>query len=59
MNAPNIEIYRYFIKQKLEKKIISIPFVRSKDQLTNIFTKVFSEVFEQTLCKLGICDPKI
>ena len=30
----HVEIYRHFIKEKLEKKIISLPFVRSKYQLT-------------------------
>ena len=53
------EIDRHFIKEKLEKQIISLPFVRSKDQLVDILTKaVNSEAFEQTLCKLGIGDPK-
>ena len=53
----HVEIDRHFIKEKLEKKVISLPFVKSKDQLANILTKaVSSEVFEQTLCKLGIRD---
>ena len=55
----HVEIDRHFIKEKLVKQITSLPFVRSKDQLANILTKaVTSEAFEQTLCKLGICDPK-
>ena len=55
----HVEIDRHFIKEKLEKKIISLPVVRSKDQLADILTKaVTSEAFEQTLCKLGIGDPK-
>ena len=55
----HVEIDRLFIKKKLEKKIISISFVRSKDQLADILTKaVTSEAFEQTLCKLGIDDSK-
>ena len=55
----HVEIDRHFIKEKLENNIISLPFVRSKDQLADILTKaVSSEVFEQTLCKLGIGDPK-
>ena len=54
-----VEIDRHFIKEKLEKQIISLPFVRSKDQLADILTKaVTSEAFEQTLCKLGIGDLK-
>ena len=58
-HTKHVEINRHFIKEKLEKKIISLTFVRSKDQLTDILTKaVTSEVFERTLCKLGIGDPK-
>ena len=56
----HIEIDRHFIKEKLEGKIISFPFVRAKDQLTNILTKaVNTETFNEILCKLGIGDPKI
>lgn len=54
----HVEIDRHFIKEKLENNIISLPFVRSKDQLVDILTKaVASEVFNTTLCKLGIGDP--
>ena len=46
------------MKEKLEKKIISIPHVKSKDQLADILTKVVTvEVFESTLSKLGIGKP--
>ena len=56
----HVEIDRNFIKEKLEKKIISRPFVRSNDQLADILTKaVSSDTFEQTLCKLDIGDSKI
>ena len=55
----HMEIDKHFIKEKLENKIISLPFVRSKDQLADILTKaVTAEAFEQTLCKLVIGDPK-
>ena len=54
----HVEIDRHFIKEKLEGKIISLPFVRLKDQLADIFTKaVSSEAFSTTLRKLGIGDP--
>ena len=53
----HVEIDRHFIKEKLQNKIISLPYVRSKDQLTDILTKAVTlDVFEQTLCKLGIGD---
>ena len=39
-------------------RVISLPFVRSKDQLADILTKaVTSKAFEQTLYKLGIENP--
>ena len=54
----HVEIDRHFIKAKLEKNIISLPIVKSKDQFVDILTKaVTAEVFEDTLCKLGIENP--
>lgn len=55
----HVEINRHFIKEKLEKKIINIPFVRSKDQLEDIHTKAVTlEAFKHTFYNLGFCDPK-
>ena len=54
----HVEIDKHFIKEKLEKKIISLPFIKSKDQLADILTKVVSsEAFNIVLSKLGVCDP--
>ena len=54
----HVEIVRHFIKEKLEKQVISLPFVRSKDQMADILTKaVTAEAFEDALWKLGIGDP--
>ena len=54
----HVEVDRHFIKEKLEHKIIHIPFVKSKEQLADILTKVVeSEQFHNTLCKLGVRDP--
>ena len=54
----HVEVDRHFMKEKLENQIISLPLVRSKDQLADILTKaVTAEAFEETLCKLGIGDP--
>ena len=54
----HVEIDRHFIKEKLEKKIIHIPHVKSEDQLADILTKaVPAEVFETTLTELGIGNP--
>ena len=53
-------INRHFIKEELEKKIISLTFVRSKDYLADLLIKVVSsKTFEQTLCKSDIVDLKI
>ena len=35
----HVEVDQHFIKEKLEAKIINIPFVRSKEQLAYILTK--------------------
>ena len=40
----HVEIDRHFIKEKLEKKIISLPFVRSKDQLAQL-----ADILTQTI----------
>jgi hypothetical protein len=54
----HVEIDRHFIKEKLEKQIISLPHVKSEDQLADILTKgVIAECFETTLIKLGIGNP--
>ncbi|BBH09199.1 transposable element gene [Prunus dulcis] len=53
----HVEVDRHFIKEKLEKKIICLPFVRSEDQLADILTKaVCGRVFHDSLTKLGIGD---
>lgn len=39
----HIEVDRHFIKEKLEAKVITLPFVRSEDQLADILTKVVNE----------------
>lgn len=54
----HIEIDRHFIKEKLEAGIISLPFMRSEDQLADILTKaVPTRVFQEVMCKLGVEDP--
>uniref|UniRef100_A0A803MV56 Copia protein n=1 Tax=Chenopodium quinoa TaxID=63459 RepID=A0A803MV56_CHEQI len=54
----HVEIDRHFIKDHLEAGVISLPFVRSKDQLADILTKaVTSQVFEEALSKLEVGDP--
>ena len=51
----NVEIDRHLIKDNLEAKVISLLFVRSKDQLADILTKaVAAQTFEENLSKLGV-----
>jgi hypothetical protein len=53
----HVEIDRHFIKEKLETKIISLPFVRSNEQLADILTKpVMSRMFTETVNNLGMKD---
>ena len=53
-----MEVGRHFIKEKLQHKIIHIPFVKSKEQLADILTKAVGlEQFQDTLYKLGVRDP--
>lgn len=53
-----MKIDRHFIKNNLEAKVISIPYVQSKDQLADILTKAVAvQVFEESLSKLGVEDP--
>ena len=53
----HVEVDRHFIKEKIEKKIIHLPFVKSEDQLADILTKaVCGRVFYDSRTKLGIGD---
>ena len=52
-----MEVDRFFIKEKLDKKIVELPKIWSEDQLANILTKaVSSRVFSKFLGKLGMWD---
>ena len=52
-----MEVDRFFIKEKLDEKIVELPKIRSEDQLADILTKaVSSQVFSKFLGKLGMCD---
>lgn len=54
----HIEIDRHFIKEKLDNELITLPFVRSEDQLADILTKAVSGIaFHRVLGKLGMWDP--
>ncbi|KAL6181278.1 hypothetical protein ACLB2K_047933 [Fragaria x ananassa] len=53
----HVEIDKHFIKEKLDARIISFPFVPSEEQLADIITKaVSSRAFSDTLDKLDIQD---
>ncbi|KAK1418159.1 hypothetical protein QVD17_27298 [Tagetes erecta] len=54
----HVEVDRHFIKEKIEAKIIELPFVRSEDQLADILTKAVNErIFSVCLDKLRIGNP--
>jgi hypothetical protein len=53
----HIEIDRHFIKEKLDRGIICMPYVSSSNQLADILTKGLSEkVFTSLCCKMGLYD---
>ena len=48
---------KFFIKEKLDEKIVKLPKIRSEDQLADILAKaVSSRVFSKFLGKLSMCD---
>lgn len=53
----HLEVDWHFIKEKLEAKIISMPFVRSSEQLADVLTKpVSSKNFSESIDRLGMKD---
>jgi hypothetical protein len=53
----HIEIDRHFIKEKLDKREICMPFVRSSSQLADILTKGLGEKSFSSMCsKMGLYD---
>jgi Reverse transcriptase (RNA-dependent DNA polymerase) len=53
----HIEIDRHFIKEKLDARVIKMPFVRSSEQLADMLIKVVStKIFQESLNKLGMMD---
>jgi len=53
----HIEVDCHYIREKIQAQEIETPFVKSEDQLADIFTKgLSSKVFENISCKLGLYD---
>ena len=53
----HVEVDRFFIKEKLDEKIVELPKILSEDQLADILTKaISSRVFSKFLGKLAMCD---
>jgi len=49
---------RHFIKEKIEDNSAELPFVRSKDHLADILTKIVTlRAFTRVLNTLSISDP--
>lgn len=56
----HVEVDRHFIKEKLDNGVVTLPFVRSEDQLADILTKaVNGRVFASILDKLNIRDSSV
>lgn len=52
----HIDIDRHFIKEKLKSEEIYTPYVKTKDQFTDIWIiGVLSKIFYTGLGKLGLC----
>lgn len=56
----HVEVDILFTKEKIEEGIIDFPYVRSKDQLADILTKVVgAKDFSEALSKLSVGNPVI
>ena len=57
MIVQSMSVNRFFIKEKLDDKIVKLPKIRSENQLADILIKaVSSQVFSKFLDKLSMCD---
>lgn len=53
----HIDIDQHFIKEKLEKGIIQMPYVLFEKQVSDLLTKgLATRRFEDLVCKLGLMD---
>ncbi|KAM2733441.1 hypothetical protein EV2_036866 [Malus domestica] len=53
----HVEVDRFFIKEKLDSKVIEVPPIGTDDQVADILTKaVSSNKFSRFLDKLGMCN---
>ncbi|CAL2247495.1 unnamed protein product [Prunus armeniaca] len=53
----HVEIDRNFIYEKLEGKIIEVPYVKTTEHLADMLTKAVSNhAITDSLVKLGMCD---
>ena len=53
----HVEVDRHFIKEKLDVKLVDIPFMKTEEQLADILTHAVSaRRFQDSLDKLGLGD---
>lgn len=56
-HTKHVEIDKFFLKEKLNERLLELPKIQLEDQLANILTKVVSsQVFLQLLGKLDMYD---
>jgi len=55
MRTKHIDIHHHFLKDNVEKRLISMNFRPTNEQIANIFTKALSrEQFERNGLELGL-----
>ncbi|CAN6440880.1 unnamed protein product [Victoria cruziana] len=53
----HVEIDRHFVREKIDSKGLILPYIKTKDQTADMFTKgLYSREFERNVCKLGMFD---
>lgn len=56
-HTKHIEIDCHFVREKIQNGLIAPYYIRSSDQLADLFTKPLrGDIYRQQLCKLGVLD---
>ena len=53
----HVEVDRHFIRERIDSKELVLPYMKSEDQVADIFTKALPATpFERNVSKLGMFD---